>query len=368
MLLADEPKECDALAGAAAEYCKDGSKSPGGGGSDALDSLDPLHQLAQSVANAADWTARHLGTALTDRSSVDFTNANFLQQYAVVFAASTILVLILWLLAVAKRAVRGTPMTTAFSEAIGLLWIAVGAVAFTPLILYTVTGAASGVTDVLSAAMGSDHQGVFNTLGSTLKAGKIGGGPIILIIASLLTIALCGAIWLLLVLRALGLYVGALLGVVVYSGLVDKDLWGHVRRWAAVMLGLILIEPIVVIVLGLAAALQSTGEQGPVTVGLGVSAAALGAAIYLVFKFPGFGDSIQVARKVARTAGTASRAATGTVGAVVGVQRGIDTHASRGGDSPRSSGSSTPRPANPASGGIGAHGNRDSKSKPKSDD
>ncbi|MBP5866071.1 hypothetical protein [Streptomyces griseiscabiei] len=365
MLFADGP--CDTVAGAAGEYCKDGSKNSGGG-SDALNSLDPLHQLAQKVAEAADWTARHLGTAITDRNAVDFTNQGFLQQYAVVFAASTILVLILWLLAVAKRAVRGVPMTTAFSEAIGLLWIAVGAAAFTPLILYTLVNAVSGVTDVLVSALGGEPGGVFASLGTALKDGKIGGGPIIQIAASLLTIALCGAIWLLLVLRAMSLYAGALLGVVVYSGLVDKDLWGHIRRWAALMVGLILIEPIVVIILGLAAALENTGEQGPVVTGLGISAAALGAAAYLIFKFPGFGDSIQVARKVARTAGGATRAVTGGApNAAVGVQRGISTHGDRGGSVNGTSRNGTPRPSNPATGGIGAHGNRTPKPKPKDD-
>lgn len=366
MLLA-EP--CDTIAGAAGEYCKDGSSTGGGSGGDsgALNSLDPLHQLAQKVADAADWTARHLGEVIADRDSVDFTNQGFLQQYAVVFAASTVLVLLLWLLGIAKRAVRGVPMGTAIGEAIGLLWTAVAATAFTPLILYTVVNAVSGVTDVMVSALGGEPGGVFASLGAALKDGKIGGGPIILILASLLTILLCGAVWLLLVLRAVSLYAGALLGVVVYSGLVDKDLWGHIRRWAALMVGLILIEPIVVIILGLAAALENTGEDGPVVTGLAISAAALGAAGYLIFKFPGFGDSIQVARKVARTTGAASRVVTGTPGAAVGVQRGISTHGDRTGSVNGTSRSSTPRPSNPASGGIGAHGNRAPKPKPKDD-
>jgi hypothetical protein len=356
MLLADEAP-CDQLPGAAANHCQDGGT---GGGSDGstLDSLDPLHQLAKEVAEAADWMARHLGTAIADRdAAVDFTNAGFLQQYAVVFAASTVLVLILWLLAITKRAVRGVPMATAFSEAIGLLWVAVGAAAFTPLILYTVVTAVSAITDVLVSATGGTPGGnLFADMGSTLKDGRVGGGPIVLIIASLLTIALCGAVWLLLVLRAVSLYAGALLGVVVYSGLVDKDLWGHVRRWAAIMVGLILIEPLLVIVLGLASALQSSGEHGPLVTGLVVTACALGAAVYLIFKFPAFGDAVKVGRAVARTAGSASRVVTGTMGAAVGVQRGIDAHAPR-----TSSVNGTPKsskPSNPAAGGIGAHGNR----------
>ena len=58
----------------------------------------------------------------------------------------------LWLLAVAKRAVRGVPLTTAIAEAIGFLWLTVLASAFTPLILYTVVSATDGVTEVLAKA------------------------------------------------------------------------------------------------------------------------------------------------------------------------------------------------------------------------
>lgn len=359
ILLADDP--CTGVVGAARDYCSRGSKV--GGGTTPLDTVDPLHQLAQQVADAADWTARHLGDTVLDRHAVDFTNTGFLQQYGVVFAASSVLVLVLWLLAVAKRAIRGVPMTTAFGEAIGLLWIAVMACAFTPLILYTVVNAVGAVTEALAGATGSNPHGVFADLGGNLKDGKTGGGPIILIIASVLTIALCGALWLLLVLRALSLYVGAVLGIVVYSGFVDRDLWGHIRRWAAMMIGIILIEPIVVIVLGLASALESSGQRGPVITGLAISAAALAAALYLVTKFPGFGDSIKTARLVGRAAGGASRAVTGTTGAVLGVQRGISAHSNRD----TSSTNGTPRPANPISGGMSAHSNRNSKPKPKDD-
>lgn len=361
MLPADEDP-CDHLAGPAHGLCE--SDKGGGGGSGVTEppeTLDPLTSLAQEVARAADWTARELGKVVADRDSVDFTNASFLQQYAIVFAASTVLVLILWLLAVAKRAIRGVPMTTAMSEAIGLLWLAVGATAFTPLILYTLIAAVSGVTDAMVSGFGSTPGGLFDSLGTNLKEGKLAGGPLLLLVASLLTIALCGALWLLLVMRVLGLYVGALLGVVVYSGLVDRDLWGRIRRWAGGMVMLILVEPVIVIVLGLAAALQSTGtESGPVVTGIGVTAVALGAALYVIWKFPGFGDSIQVARAVARTTvGGAARAVSGgTSTAATSVRHGIDAHASR---TPGQSRSSTPRPSNPVTGGISAHGQREHK-------
>ncbi|MFJ2249612.1 hypothetical protein [Streptomyces sp. NPDC087862] len=365
---------CDAITGAAKEICLSGQKSGGGtgGGSRGVDSgaldQDPLHALARSVADAANWTAGQLGAVVNGDRAVDFTNSNFLQQYAIVFAASTVLVLVLWLLAISKRAVRGVPMGTAMGEAVGLLWIAVGAAAFTPLILYVLVGAVSAVTTALSSGLGGSSGDLFTAMGASLKAGKIGGGPVIQIIASLVTIALCGALWLLLVLRALALYAGALLGVVVYSGLVDKDLWGHVRRWAAVMLGLVMIEPIIVIVLGLASALEAADDYGTIAAGIVVSGLALGSAIFMILKFPALGDSIRVARGAGRAAGGAARMITGrpgTAGAAVGVQRGISAHGDRGSSRTSNSSSSTPRPANPVAGGMGAHGSRAPKQQPK---
>ncbi|MFJ3699669.1 hypothetical protein ACIPW9_37055 [Streptomyces sp. NPDC090052] len=363
MLLADP---CDAVAGPSQDLCKGGGS---GGGSKLPESVDPLSGFAHSVAKAANWTATQLGHLVANRDSVDITNSGFLKQYAVVFAASTILVLVLWLLAVAKRAIRGVPLTTAISEAISLLWLAVAATAFTPLILYTVIGAVSAVTDVLVSATGGTPGGLFATLGSNLTGDKIGGGPIILIVASLLTILLCGALYLLLLMRALALYVGALLGVVVYGGLVDKDLWGHVRKWAGGMVALILIEPVVVIILGLAAVLESSGEHGPVITGLGVTVIALGAAVTLVSKFPAFGDSIQVARAVARTSGTAARAVTGGASATTGVMRGIQAHSNRGGSGGGDGGranSGAQKSQNSVAGGMSAHSQRTPK--PKKDD
>ncbi|MCY0930899.1 hypothetical protein OTB20_32845 [Streptomyces sp. H27-H1] len=353
MLPADEDP-CNMLGGPAKQYCEDdGPSAPG----DPADSLDPLTALAKSIADAADWTARQLGKAVADRSAVDFTNAGFLKQYAIVFAASTVLVLVLWLLSVAKRAVRGVPMTTAMGEAIGLLWLAVLASAFTPLILYTVIGAVSAVTDVLVSALGSEPGGLFNSLGADLKNGKVGGGPLLLAVTSFATLLLCGALWLLLILRTLGLYVGALLGVVVYSGLVNRDWWGHTRRWAGFMAALIAAEPVIVIVLGLSSALKTSGN---VVTGLAVTVIALGIAVSLIWKVPGMGDAVKVARMTARTASGTARTVTGTAGATTGVLRGIQTHGGRSDNADRSSAGTQKQP-NPVTGGISAHAQRKPK-------
>ncbi|NED81278.1 hypothetical protein G3I76_14440, partial [Streptomyces sp. SID11233] len=248
--------------------------------------------LANGCADAASWTVDKLSEAVKSTANVDFTNPKFLQQYAVVFAASTILTLLLWLLAVAKRAVRGVPITTAISEAVGFLWLTVLASAFTPLILYTVVSATDGITAVLSRTTGSQTDVFFGSFSKALDQGDdIGGGPIMLVVVSLVSILAAGVLWLELVIRAALLYVGALLGTVVYAGLVDKNMWGHVRRWAGVMIAVILVKPVIVIVLGLAGALA--GDDGPsafsaVVSGLAIILLAIFASAMIYRFVPGF--------------------------------------------------------------------------------
>ncbi|WP_327656065.1 hypothetical protein [Streptomyces sp. NBC_00483] len=362
---------CDLIRGAARKYCERGNdatgKNTGGGGGtpDVSNPLDPLSSLAKGCAEAASWTVDQLSDAVQKTANVDFTNAKFLQQYAVVFAASTILTLVLWLLAVAKRAVRGVPLMTAISEAVGFLWLTVLASAFTPLILYTVVSAADGVSDVLAKATGNQTDAFFGTFSEALKKGDdIGGGPIMLIVVSLVSIVAAGVLYLELYLRAVLLYVGALLGVVVYAGLVDKNLWGHVRRWVGVMIAVILVKPVIVIVLGLAGALSSS-DKGPDSLAAIVSGLAIVLlAIFasgMIYRFvPGFGDEMANVRKNRLMQGAEGKAAAVISSPAALVSQGIKTHSSRqdSGGSGGGGGASQARPANPASGGVAAHSSR----------
>ncbi|MEU6526168.1 hypothetical protein ABZ892_25890 [Streptomyces sp. NPDC046924] len=367
----DDP--CSLIAGPAKEYCdRDGGGGSGGGSSgadrfnDPTTALDPLAALARGCADAASWTIKKLSAAVDETAAVDFTNPTFRQQYAVVFAASTILTLLLWLLAVAKRAVRGVPLTTALSEAIGFLWLTVLASAFTPLILYTIVSATDSVTDVLAAATGNQTDTFFGTFAGALEKGEgIGGGPIMLIIVSLVSILAAGVLWLELVIRAALLYVGALLGTVVYAGLVDKNLWGHVRRWAGIMIAVILVKPVIVIVLGLAGALSS--DDGPnafsaVVSGLAIILLAIFASAMIYRFVPGFGDEIANSRNNRIMQGAESKAAAVMSSPATMVAQGIKTHSTRadsnGGGQSSSSGGA--RPSNPASGGVAAHSSRPS--------
>ena len=360
---------CDLIHGPAKDYCERGNGDKGGGGTggslDPTSTLDPLSSLAKGCADAAAWTIDKLSEAVKETANVDFTNSKFLQQYAVVFAASTILTLLLWLLAVAKRAVRGVPLMTAISEAIGFLWLTVLASAFTPLILYTVVSATDGVTDVLAKTTGNQTDTFFGTFSGALDKGEnIGGGPIMLIVVSLVSILAAGVLWLELVIRAALLYVGALLGTVVYAGLVDKNLWGHVRRWAGIMIAVILVKPVIVIVLGLAGALSS--DNGPdsfsaVVSGLAIILLAIFASAMIYRFVPGFGDEIANGRNNRIMQGAEGKAAAVISSPATMVAQGIKTHSSRandnGGGGQSSSGGGS-RPANPVSGGVAAHSTR----------
>ncbi|AYL36848.1 hypothetical protein [Streptomyces fungicidicus] len=357
---------CDLIHGPAKDYCERGRGSEGGGAStlnDPTSTLDPLASLAQGCADAASWTVDKLSDAVNETANVDFTNDTFLQQYAVVFAASTILTLLLWLLAVAKRAVRGVPLSTALSEAIGFLWLTVLASAFTPLILYTVVSATDGVTEVLAKATGDQTDTFFGTFSAALEKGdNIGGGPIMLIVVSLVSILAAGVLWLELVIRAALLYVGALLGTVVYAGLVDKNLWGHVRRWAGIMIAVILVKPVIVIVLGLAGALSA--EDGPdafsaVVSGLAIILLAIFASAMIYRFVPGFGDEIAGSRNNRIMQGAEGKAAAVISSPATLVAQGIKTHSTRA-DNHGGGQSSGARPSNPASGGVAAHSSRGS--------
>ncbi|MET9835621.1 hypothetical protein ABZ078_41520 [Streptomyces sp. NPDC006385] len=355
---------CDLIRGPAKDYCeKDNGGSTRSGDTPSLtdptSTLDPLSSLAKGCAEAAAWTVDKLSEAVQETATVDFTNTKFLQQYAVVFAASTILTLLLWLLAVAKRAVRGVPLTTAISEAIGFLWLTVLASAFTPLILYTVVSATDGITEVLAKTTGNQTDTFFGTFSGALEKGEdIGGGPIMLIVVSLVSILAAGVLWLELVIRAALLYVGALLGTVVYAGLVDKNLWGHVRRWAGIMIAVILVKPVIVIVLGLAGALSA--DDGPnafsaVVSGLAIILLAIFASAMIYRFVPGFGDEIAGSRNNRMMRGAEGKAAAVISSPATLVAQGIKTHSTRA-----DSNSGGSRPSNPASGGVAAHSSRSS--------
>ncbi|MEV6212285.1 hypothetical protein [Kitasatospora sp. NPDC051914] len=319
---------------------------------------DPLGSLAKGCAQAAAWVVRKLSGAIDGTTQVDFTNAAFLQQYAVVFAGSTVITLVLWLLAVTKRAVRGAPLGQAISEAIGFLWLTVVASAFTPLILYTVVSATDGLTAAISAGTKSDTGTYLGGFADTLEKGTLGGGPLILIIVSLVAVLAAAVLWIELLIRAAMLYVGALLGTAVYAGLVDKQLWKHVRRWAGLMLAVDLAKPIIVIILGLAGAVATgagaNDDFARVLSGLAILFLSIFASAAVYRFVPGFGDELQQMRRARASAVSAGSAMIN--GPANLVKQGISAHGSRGG--PQTANASSGSGGGSVAPGIAAHAGR----------
>ncbi|MFF2074898.1 hypothetical protein ACFVXG_09070 [Kitasatospora sp. NPDC058162] len=308
---------------------------PGGslpGSSTVSNVTDPLGSLAKGCAQAAAWVVRNLSGAIDGTTSVDFTNQSFLQQYAVVFAVSTVITLVLWLLAVTKRAVRGVPLTTAISEAVGFLWLTVVASAFTPLILFTVVSVTDGLTKAIAVGTKSDTGTYLGGFADTLEKGNVGGGPLILVLVSLVAVLAAAVLWIELVIRAAMLYVGALLGTAVYAGLVDRQLWKHVRRWAGMMLAVDLAKPIIVIILGLAGAVATgagaNDDFARVLSGLAILFLSIFASAAVYRFVPTFGDemlNMRGARASAVQAGSAMINGTANL-----MKQGITTHGDRG--------------------------------------
>ncbi|MFJ2833584.1 hypothetical protein ACIPC1_39605 [Streptomyces sp. NPDC087263] len=361
---------CALLAGAAKEICQQDHE--GGSGSDSpsltdpTSALDPLASLANGIAKAAAWTVDQLSNAVAATSEVDFTNSSFLKTYSLVFAASTFLVLLMWIWAVIKRAIRGVPLTTALGEAIGLLWVTVLASAFTPLILYTVVAAVDGITQGIAGGAGSEK--FFSSFSDALRSEDTAqdGGPFARIALSCVAILAAGVVWLEMVIRTALLYVGAALGTVVYSGLVDKELWGRVRRWVGIMAAIIMVKPIIVIVLRLANAL--TSGEGPqdttaaVISGLAIIIIAIMASAMLFRMVPGMGDDIVAARRDSYDPQSRQAAAIVTR-PVTGITQGINTHASRDTSSrPAAASAQASSSVSHANGGIAAHSSRPTSS------
>ena len=339
---------CSLLIGTMKEACENTNKLVNGGGTSAgsiasTSSIltDPLGSIAKSCAEAAAWVINQVAGAVGGTSGVDLTNSGFLKQYAIVFAASTILTVLLWMLAVIKRAVRGDAIVTAVTEATGFLWLAVGASAFTPVILYAMIQLTDSVTQAIGSTTSAGTNNFLSSFANTLSptngsASTVGGGPILLIFVSLVAMIAAAVLWLELLIRAAMLYVGAALAGAVYAGLVDKDLWPHVRRWAGLMIAVDMVKPVIVIVLGLAAAISSGTAPGSAFASVLSGLAIMILSIFasgLIYRFvPNFGDDMLRISSARNTDAPAAVAQGAMDGPATRMQQGIAAHGARSGN------------------------------------
>ncbi len=357
------------IVGPAAPACESG-QGPGIGGGSGLAAFtdNPLDSVAEASTTAASWIIGKLGQAVNATTQVNFANPGFLKSYGVVFAASTFLTIILWLLAVVKRAMRHVPIHQAVGEAVGFLWLTVIASAITPLILHYAVVLTDEVTLAIASTTKQDTEkfllGFAQALDFNNQEG-FAGGPIMLIFVSLLAIVGAAIVWVELLIRAALLYVGAVFACAVYAGLVDKSFWHHVRGWAGFMIAIILSKPVVVIVLGMATAVSANtvADAGAddvfstVLTGLAILFLSIFASLAVYRFVPSFGNEMAALHSIRQAAATAGPAA--MVSPTAMVKKGISTHANRRGGKLASAVTAGVLPAGTALGaGIAAHGAR----------
>lgn len=299
---------------------------------------NPLGFLAKASAQATSWVWAKLWAAINATSTVDFTSPGFLHQYAVLFGAATFFTAIVWLLAVVRRAIHGAGLGEAVGKAVGYLWLSVAVCAFLPAVLMLVNAATDSLTQALTVGTGSNAQRFLTAAGANLvginPVTTTGGGPVVLIVASLLGLV-CGAVmWVEMLIRAGALYVGAAIGPFIVSGLVNERLWRHVRRWAGFMGATFAAKPVLVGVLALAAALAGNHRPADAYSSVFVAIALLGLAIfasYLVYRLvPHVGDEMAQVHQARRALAFAGPGAA-LDGPATHINRGVSAHLRPGG-------------------------------------
>ncbi|MFE0063431.1 hypothetical protein, partial [Streptomyces sp. NPDC059003] len=197
-------------------------------------------------------------------TKIDLTNPGFIEIYAYAFGVSTVLTIILWLFAVAKRAAQGVEFSQALTESIGYLLISVMVTAFAPAaVAYTVKlmdGAAESLLASQSFKLAILSGFVVLCLAALTATGI--GAPLAVLIGFTLILIILG-IWLLLVVRNSLILCGLVFGPTVFSGLVNKDLWKHTRTWAGLMVAVISVKYAVYAVLALAIAYTEGLPKNP---------------------------------------------------------------------------------------------------------
>ncbi len=238
-----------------------GCRAVGGATAAVSFAADPLGAIAAACAIATVWIWGQLATAINATTTVDLTNQGFLNTYALVFAVSSVLVVLLWLVAVAKRVIRGVGAGQAVGESVGFLALAVAASALAPAVLVLLMGLVDAVTAGLAGGLGPDATRFLTGAGNALTAsGSTNGGPVVLIVGAVIGVLVGVLLWVELLLAAAAIYVAAVFGPLVFAGLVDRAMWGHVRKWMGLVVSLALVKPVVVVVLGLAAGLAGSGN------------------------------------------------------------------------------------------------------------
>ncbi|MBT2405575.1 hypothetical protein J7I97_05410 [Streptomyces sp. ISL-87] len=275
---------------------------------------DPLGFLLQKLTEANIWFLRKMLELIQNTTKIDLTSAGFLKQYAIIFAASSLLTVALWLIAVAKRAVRGVAVTTAVSEAVGFLLLQFVVNAMTPGAIALLMKAIDEVTAVFEPYATANFKPFLENILKVMAANPT-EGPGQLLVVNLIMMFGALLMWIELLIRSAAIYVAVALGPIVNAGLVDRDLWGKSKKWFGALFAIGLSKPVLFALLGLGGAILSdtSGSMSDA-----VSKTLVGALILLLAVFasatlykwvPAFGDEMAQLhhdRKTAQSSGPAA--------------------------------------------------------------
>ncbi|MEV7929670.1 hypothetical protein [Kitasatospora sp. NPDC088779] len=236
-------------------------------------------------------------------TQIDWSNAGFIRTYTMAFGASVFLTVVLWLVAVAKRAFQGVDPLRALGESIGYLLLSVMTSAFAPLGIAYMTQVFDGIADAMLAPVGWDLVKIGAVLGGMLAILCFipGGAVIVIAVGFFLLMAILG-VWLELIVRNALIYTGLVFGPTVFAGLVDRDLWGHSKRWFGILAGIIASKYVTFTTLALASALlaEQKSDKASIAQAFGTILTALALlflALYLPFQVARFvpilGDQVQ---------------------------------------------------------------------------
>ncbi|MFC7928744.1 hypothetical protein [Streptomyces cinereoruber] len=275
---------------------------------------DPLGFLLQKLTEANLWFLRKMLELIQNSTKLDLTSPGFLKQYAIIFAASSLITVALWLIAVAKRAVRGVAITTAVGEAVGFLLLQFVVNALTPASIALLMKAIDEVTAVFEPYAVDNFKPFLEDILKVMASNPNEGVGQLLVVN---LIMLFGALlmWVELLIRSAAIYVAVALAPIVNAGLVDKDLWGRSKKWFGAVFALGLSKPVLFALLGLGGAVlsDSTGSMSDVVSKTLVGALILFLAVFAsgtLYKWlPAFGDDMAQLhhdRKSAQSAGPAA--------------------------------------------------------------
>jgi hypothetical protein len=287
------------LAGAVAKPGADavqGAKDLWDGAGEAIDfASDPMGYIADAIRDAVASFLKYLTELLIGTTTqIDWGNEGFIRTYTMAFAASTVLTMVYWLIAVAKRAAQGVPPLQALGESIGFLLMAVLVTAFAPAVVYYAVKLFDQAAEAMFAPVADDIANMAVTITTALAA-------LLVVPVGSFLLALIVGVWCELIVRNAMILTGLVFGPTVFAGLVDRALWDHTKRWISAMIAVIASKYVVLTCLALASGLLAHTD-GVSNIGKSISTiltavAMLCITLYLpftIYRFiPGFGDDIQ---------------------------------------------------------------------------